>query len=343
MTQFKKAERRQSKIRIALTGPSGAGKTFSALLIASGIGKKIAVIDTESYSASICADRTDGPLAGLEFDIVELDPPYTVAKYLASIEDAEKSGYDVLVIDSLSHAWAGEGGLLDKKSALDARGGNSYTNWKQITPEQEQLVAKLLHCGVHLICTMRSKQDYILEMNEKGKQAPKKVGLNPIQREGMEFEFTTVFDMAMDHNAQVSKDRTSLFDGQIFKPTAETGKKIKAWFMAGKPATKPVEAKKAAPKADATEPPAGGLMDDDGPNDGLITQDDLNKLHAAIGRLRALGVLDPTIDKGIRKTVERDFAQTSEFTVTEGVAVLDYLTAWEYDRHAKAGLAAPEA
>lgn len=332
MSAFQKATRKQAKIRIALTGPSGAGKTFSALLIASGIGKRIAVIDTENYSASICADRTEGPLAGIDFDIVELDPPYTVAKYLANIEDAEKSGYDVLIIDSLSHAWAGEGGLLNKKSALDARGGNSYVNWGQITPEQDKLVAKLLHCGVHLICTMRSKQDYILEMNDKGKQAPKKVGLAPIQREGMEFEFTTVFDLAMDHNAASSKDRTSLFDGQFFKPTAETGKKIKAWFMAGKPIPK------AAPPLEPAQPasPAPGPAPEPEPEaqaEAMVSQAQLDGISAGIKKIKALGILDKTIWDAIRNRVQqvhrRDFAEPSELTGTEGKTVIDYLSAWE--------------
>lgn len=226
---FKKAERRQAKLKIALTAPSGGGKTFSALLIASGIGNKIAVIDTEDNSASLYADR-------FEFDTLCLSAPYTVAKYVEALKSAQQEGYDVIIVDSLSHAWAGDGGLLSKKEALDARGGNSFANWGSITKEHEQFKAALLSCKTHLICTMRSKQDYVLEVNDKGRSAPKKVGLAPIQRESMEYEFTTVFDLAMDHNAQVSKDRTGLFDGQIFKPTKETGRILMKWLLAAKPA-----------------------------------------------------------------------------------------------------------
>lgn len=227
MSLFKKAERRQAKLKIALTAPSGGGKTFSALLLAQGIGKKIAVIDTENGSASLYADR-------FEFDTVEIEAPYTVPKYINAIKAAQDAGYDVVIVDSLSHAWAADGGLLSKKEALDARGGNSYTNWAGITKEHEQLKAAILNADIHMVVTMRSKQDYVMEVNEKGKSAPRKVGLAPIQRDGMEYEFTTVFDIAMDHNAAVSKDRTGLFDGQIFKLSKDTGELIMKWLLEGK-------------------------------------------------------------------------------------------------------------
>ncbi len=287
MANFQKAERKQARLKLAFTGPSGSGKTFSALLVAIGIGKRIAVIDTENHSASLYADMKTGPLAGIEFDALEIDPPYTIDKYTDAIELAEKQGYAVLVIDSISHAWAGEGGLLEKKGALDARGGNSYTNWSQITPEHERFKAKLLQANIHLICTMRSKQDYILEVNDKGKQAPKKVGLAPVQRDGMEFEFTTVFDMAMDHNAGISKDRTSLFDGKIFKPSKKTGETLLAWLKEGKPLPAPAMEPKAEPEqkqpAAAPAPPA----EDDIP--GEVKQPPAERLNALLAELRELG------------------------------------------------------
>lgn len=227
MSTFKKAERKKVKLKIAITGPSGSGKTFSALELASGLGKKIALIDTENDSASLYSDR-------FAFDTLALDPPYTIDKYRAAIELAQKEKYEVLVIDSISHAWAGEGGLLAKKEALDARGGNSYTNWGGITKEHEGFKSSLLTADLHLICTMRSKQDYVLETNEKGKQAPIKIGLAPVQRDGMEYEFTTVFDVAMDHNAKPSKDRTGLFDSKLEKITAKTGEAFMEWLASAK-------------------------------------------------------------------------------------------------------------
>lgn len=249
MAAFKRAERKQAKLKIALTGPSGSGKTYSALELASGMGKKIALIDTENASASLYSDR-------FTFDILEIDPPYTVQKYIEGIKAAQAAGYDVLVIDSLTHAWAGDGGLLAKKEALDSRGGNSYTNWAGITKEHEAFKAMLLNCDVHLICTMRSKQDYVLEQNEKGKTSPRKVGLAPIQRDGMEYEFTTVFDIAMDHNAHVSKDRTGLFDGQIAKLSSETGESFIKWLNGGKPIERPAPALAPAPQPQVLPKPA---------------------------------------------------------------------------------------
>jgi hypothetical protein len=258
---FQKAERKQAKLKLAMTGPSGSGKTFSSLLIASGIGKKIALIDTENASASLYADR-------FEFDTLVLKPPYTIQRYLEAMKAAESAGYDVLIVDSLSHAWAGEGGILDKKSKLDARGGNSYVNWAALTPEQEQLFSVIQNANIHMICTMRSKQDYVLELNEKGKSVPKKVGMAPIQRDGAEYQFTTVFDLAMDHAATTSKDRTGLFDGQYFKPTKETGERLMTWLASAKPEepTKPApppavdQEPRRLPPTVACEKCGGGLV-----------------------------------------------------------------------------------
>ena len=240
MTGFKKATRLQIPLKLALTGPSGSGKTYSALLLARGlVGKKgrIALIDTENRSASLYAD-----LAG-EFDTLEVSPPYTVDKYAEGVDAAIEAGYDVLIIDSITHCWAGEGGLLDQKNSLDARGGrqNQYTNWAPITKLHEQFKGKILSSPIHIICTMRSKQDYVLEQNDKGKSAPRKVGMALIQRDGMEYEFTTVFDIAMNHEATASKDRTGLFDGKYFKITGKTGKELLKWLGAAAELPEPTE------------------------------------------------------------------------------------------------------
>lgn len=220
---FQKAERKQTPIKIAITGPSGSGKTYSSLALATGLGKKIALADTENRSASLYSDKFD-------FDTVSIDPPFTTEKYISVIKAAEEAGYEVLIIDSLSHSWAGEGGILDRKSALDARGGNSYTNWGKLTPEHEKIKSAILFSQMHVIACMRSKQDYIMVQNEKGKQAPQKVGLAPVQREGIEYEFWTVFDIGMDHSFTVSKDRTGLFDGRCEKMSASHGKEFKQYL-----------------------------------------------------------------------------------------------------------------
>lgn len=221
---FQKAVKRQAKLKVAISGPSGSGKTYSALLIASEMGKKIAVIDTENGSASLYADK-------FTFDTAEIAPPFTPDKFLTALNDAIVAGYDVVVMDSISHEWAGSGGLLDQKEMLDASGkGNSYTNWASITKKHETFKEAIVQADVHIIATMRSKQDYILQENQKGKQAPIKVGMAPVQRDGMEYEFTLTLDLSMNHSATVSKDRTSLFDGKVFVPTVETGKQLVDWL-----------------------------------------------------------------------------------------------------------------
>lgn len=223
---FKPATRSTAKIKMALTGPSGSGKTLSALKLAAGLvpGGRIAVVDTENDSAALYSGDK------YKFDTAVMHAPFQTEKYIQAIKAAEEAGYDVLIIDSLSHAWSGEGGLLWQKEQLDARGGNSYTNWAKITPKQEAFTTAILQANIHIIATMRSKQDYVLQDNGKGKQAPIKVGLAPVQREGLEYEFTIVLDIAMNHEAQASKDRTGLFSGRLFKVTEEDGALIAKWL-----------------------------------------------------------------------------------------------------------------
>lgn len=243
---FKKAERKKAKLKLALTGPSGAGKTKSALRLATGMGGKIAFIDTENGSASMYADEFD-------FEVMDMAPPFTTEKYIAAIEAAEKAGFETIVIDSLTHAWAGEGGLLEQKALLDSRpNSNHWTNWGPIDKKDNALKNAFLHSTCHIITTMRSKMEYS-QTEANGKKKIEKVGLAPIQRDGLSYEFSIVFDIAMDHNAEASKDRTGLFDGLIFKITEETGEKLATWLNSGKELaapevkvepTKPVETPK---------------------------------------------------------------------------------------------------
>lgn len=243
MSNFKKAEKKQVKLKLALTGPSGAGKTMSALRLATGLGGKIAVIDTENGSASLYADK-------FAFDVLEITPPFTTEKYIAAINDAEKAGYGIVVIDSLTHAWAGEGGLLEQKAQLDARpGSNHWANWKPIDQKDNALKNALLHSPLHIIATMRSKMEYA-QTEDNGKKKVEKLGMAPIQRDGLSYEFTIVFDLAMNNEAAASKDRTDMFAGKFFKITEQTGQQIQKWLMSGKA----VEAAPAAPAAPAAAP-----------------------------------------------------------------------------------------
>jgi hypothetical protein len=227
---FHKAERKKAKLWLALCGPSGSGKTYSALLIARGLAPegRIAMIDTERGSGELYSEL-------LEYDVAPLAPPFTPDRYIELIREAEASGYGVLVIDSLSHAWAGEGGILDMhdKATAASRTGNSFTAWREVTPQHNALVDAIIGVGLHVIATLRTKTAYDL-VDDNGKKKPIKVGLAPVQREGLEYEFTVVLDLSVDgHVATAAKDRTRLFDGRHWVPAPETGEALREWLEEG--------------------------------------------------------------------------------------------------------------
>ena len=225
--EFRKAERRKAKLRLGITGVAGSGKTYGALLVAFGLGGKIAMIDTENGSGDLYSALGD-------YDICSLSAPFTVQKYLEAIKMAENAGYDIIIIDSLSHAWAGEVGLLDMQGKIaDSGRKNSFAAWREVTPLHNKLIDTILASKCHIIATMRSKTDYVQVENEKGRMEIRKVGLAPVQRDGMEYEFGVVFDLGINHIVNVSKDRTSLFDGEVFKLSQETGQALKKWLDTG--------------------------------------------------------------------------------------------------------------
>lgn len=238
---FKPATRKRVRLRMALMGPTGSGKTYSALRIGQGLlapGQRLAVIDTEHGSAAVYAGQANPDGGVFEFDAVEIhewDGKFSIPNYIKAIDGAAAAGYPVLVVDSLSHAWAGQGGALemvDKKAAA-SRSGNSYTAWRDVTPLHNGLVDALLSYPGHVVVTMRSKMAYVMEENSRGKVAPKKIGLQPIQRDGLEYEFTIVGDMH-ETKLVVSKTRFSdLTDEVIDKPGAELAHKIRAWLDEG--------------------------------------------------------------------------------------------------------------
>lgn len=228
MSVFRKAERRKAKLRLAITGPAGSGKTYGALLIAQGLGGRIAMIDTENGSGDLYS-------AVCDYDILNINAPFAPRKYIQAIHDAENESYDVLIIDSLSHCWISEGGLLDIKEQLAASGKyNSFSAWSKVTPLQNKLIEAMLTSKCHIIATMRSRTDYVQVVNDKGRTEIRKVGLAPVQRDGMDYEFSLVFDLNNEHTVTVSKDRTSLFDGQSFTLSPEIGSKLLDWLNSGK-------------------------------------------------------------------------------------------------------------
>lgn len=225
---FKKAEKKQSRLRLALAGPSGSGKTFGALAIAKGLGGKVAVLDTERGSASLYADMFD-------FDVVELGPDYTPERYIDIINAAAKEGYDTLILDSITHEWSGKGGILeivDNVAKTEYR-GNSYAAWNKATPRHQKFVDAMLASPLNIIATMRSKTVYVETEKPNGKKTIEKQGTAPQQRDGLEYEFTVVLDVAIDgHLAIASKDRTRLFTDP-FVITPEVGQRLLAWLNSG--------------------------------------------------------------------------------------------------------------
>lgn len=236
MGNFQEVVRAKSKLRMALTGVSGAGKTLGALYIAYGLTgdwSKIAVIDTEHERARMYANRTD--LGTGKFLYCPLYPPYTAERYMSLVKEAASVvGPDgVVIVDSFSHAWNNEGGVLDMKDRIAAQAGkNSYTAWNEAGKVQNSLVNTILAVECHTIVTIRSKMDYVMQENERGKTQPVKVGLAPVQRDDTEYEFDIVLDIARSHIATASKDVTFLDKyGEIITP--ELGRQLKAWLDDG--------------------------------------------------------------------------------------------------------------
>lgn len=222
--QLRTAERKKAKIKMALQGCAGSGKTYSSLLLAQGLSggdfSKVAIIDTENGSADLYADLG-------RYNVVTLKPPFTPEQYIKAIEICENAGMEVVILDSITHAWEE---LLDFHSKLT---GNSFTNWSKVTPRQNALIEKILQSDCHIVACMRTKQDYVLNQKD-GKYIPEKVGLKAVQRDGVEYEFTLVFDIDIKHYAVASKDRTGLYINQPeFRITPETGKRILDWCNSG--------------------------------------------------------------------------------------------------------------
>jgi hypothetical protein len=236
---FNTAQRTNLELRIALLGPTGAGKTFTGLQIASTLGDKTAVIDTERGSAKRYADQ-------FRFDVVELTS-YSVENYVRCIQGAAAARYPVLLIDSLSHAWTGKDGVLE---FVDKRGaaikGNNFAAWKDATPLHQKLVDSILSYPGHVVATMRTKMEHVSEVDtQSGRKVVRKLGLQPIQRNGMEYEFDIVADITQEHTLVVSKSRCFAVSDQILilkddAPALKFGQTLKAWADGGIPAVEVV-------------------------------------------------------------------------------------------------------
>ena len=229
---FVKATKKKTYLRLALMGPAGQGKSFTALRIASAIGKKVAGFDTERGSLKKYSGDPNPDGGYFDFDVEDQMTDFSVDNYIKAIHEAVQGGYDVLVIDSLSHAWAGQGGILE---FVDNKKGdkntNNFTAWRDATPKHNKLVDALLTAPIHIIVTMRTKMEYVQEKDEKGKTVIRKVGLQPVQREGLEYEFDVVGDMD-DSTFYVSKTRCSPLKGKRFyEPGKDIAKILMTWLQ----------------------------------------------------------------------------------------------------------------
>lgn len=235
--QIRKAERKKAKLRIGISAPSGAGKTYSALLLAKGIvgnWSKIGVIDTENGSGELYSHLG-------EYNVITLEAPYTPEMYIGAIKAFEDAEMQAIIIDSASHEWDGKGGCLEinEKLAQTKFRGNSWAAWSETTPRHQRFIEAITTSPVHIITTARSKTDMIQTEDRK----IKKVGMKDIQREGFEYELTLAFNLDRDsHYAIASKDRTEMFiDKDPFLITEETGKQLKEWADSGKEDTTQIE------------------------------------------------------------------------------------------------------
>ncbi|MFD7409560.1 ATP-binding protein [Streptomyces sp. NPDC059866] len=244
---FTPATKEQAKARIAFTGPTGSGKTYTALVTGTGLGDRIALVDTEHGSAAKYADE-------FAFDTLPLTT-FQPTALVEALAVAAHDGYDVMIVDSLSHFWSGSGGMLEQvdNAARRVGAGNSFAGWKEARPLERTMIDALLAYPGHLIVTMRTKTEYVVEADERGRKVPRKVGLKPEQREGIEYEFDIVGDLDHENTLVISKSRAKPLSGTVLhKPGVEFAEAVLNWLKAGKPAKSVSDYLTAATAPDAT-------------------------------------------------------------------------------------------
>lgn len=303
---FKKAVKQAAKLRLALMGPSGAGKTFSALTIATGLGGKIAVIDTEQGSASKYADIFD-------FDVEELAPPYHPDRFSESIRSAAASGYSVIVIDSLTHAWRGTGGLLelvDEIAVKKAKGGtpNKFAAWGEGRPIQNRLIETIVSAPIHVIATMRSKQEYIQDRDSNGKSVIRKVGMAAEQNEGFEYEFDIVMDIDSDHNGIITKSRALPLSDKVFpKPGKQVAQLLNDWLQG------------TAPTATVVQPAPAQMQ----PKPEPITENTKKRMHAIGTKLYGKDGWDEQRGRLVAHITNQQFTSATKLTEAQAKTLIE--------------------
>jgi hypothetical protein len=230
---FTRATKSEAKARIAVTGPSGSGKTYTGLLWAEVLADSgdIAVIDTERGSAKLYADR-------FGFYSLSMTPPYNPERLIEALEDAQQSGFSVVVIDSLSHFWAGQGGVLEIVDEAKSRfKGNTHAAWQVGTPLQQRMLDAIIGYDGHIIATMRAKTEWAMDVDDRGRTTPRKIGLAPQQRDMIEYEFTLMLDIDVDHRASISKTRCELLADRTFAAgeAGDAANLFLGWLKSGDP------------------------------------------------------------------------------------------------------------
>lgn len=226
---FKKATKEKAKLRLAIAGPSGAGKSMTSLRIATGIANeingRIAAIDTERGSLSKYSDR-------FRFDVCDLES-HTINEYVKAINFASKEGYEILLIDSLTHGWHELLQEVERIAKTKFR-GNTWSAWSEGTPMQQKLVNAILNYPGHVIATMRTKTEWVLEQGKNGKSVPVRVGTATEQGKGIEYEFDMMIDITHEHYASFTKDRSGRFQDKVYeKPDEKLGKELLSWLNDG--------------------------------------------------------------------------------------------------------------
>ncbi len=316
---IRKAKRSATKLRILLTSPSGGGKTFGALLLAKGLGGRTVVIDTEEGSSDLYDELH-------EFDVIDLKPPFTPERYVEAISAAEAAGYEVIVIDSVTHCWSGKGGcleLVDDIAKAQFR-GNTWSAFSVITPRWRAFVDAILRSSAHIVCTGRSKTE-TAQVEDHGKKKVAKLGMKLEARDGLEYEFTTVLDLVHDgHYATVSKDRTGIFSGDPKPITVDTGKRLAEWLAGAEPAPatkpRPAQPPKAAEVAEPEDAPPK-VAEILGHIQAAKTVKALGRMGDRIDELTSEGHLDDLEVAELMGAINRrhqEIEPTTQETVTNG-------------------------
>lgn len=243
MFQVTEAQREKMKAVIGFIGPSGSGKTAGALITAFGmmkeaypnlsdaeVWKKVGVVDTEHKRSKLHVGLVYDELKIGNFLHIDFEPPFSTERYNAAMQVIRKAGAEVIVFDSLSHNWMGEGGIVETHGQMS---GNSFQNWGKLSPETTKLIKTLTQNDVHILATLRTKQEYVVEPDANGKMAPRKVGTKPVQKDEMEYEFMLNFQIDIDHVATTSKDNTQMFEGHPQKITVDVGRNLYKWLELG--------------------------------------------------------------------------------------------------------------